>query len=333
MKRISKLLSIILVIVLTLAIIPVSSLTASAGVIAPEIKLVSNTAAANIGEVISVDVSVPKNSRYCNISLDFIYDSTNFEFVEVISKHEFDAEMINTTHTSNSIRFVGTDTTYISDQATTLFTVKLKVLDNCCEMYAIVKEAFIVDENDNNVDVTMDANIVSVPIEIHQPVEENVISLPTCDETGYKTYNCPCGVFVEEHTPATGHIYENRVCVVCGESAPDEVITVVIGEPSITELRAKDGIVLHAIVQGNASGTTVEWTASSDENFDIEASGNDLTIISEKKGYTTFTATVYDSEGNYLSSASVEMYSKAGFFDRIGGFFRALFRTNVIHKY
>ena len=55
--------------------------------------------------------------------------------------------------------------------------------------------------------------------------------------------------------------------------------------------------------------------------------------MAKKKGYTTFTASVYDVNGGLLSSASIEMYSKAGFFDRIGGFFRSLFRTNVIHKY
>lgn len=333
MKMISKILSVVLALVLVLSTFSVLSLTASAGVFAPELKLVPHQAAAKIGDVISVDVVVPENSRYCNLNLDFIYDGSNYEFVDIRSMHEFDAEMINTTYTTNSIRFVATDTTYIRDEATTLFTIKLKVLDNCCEMYLVVKEAYVVDENDKNVNVTMDANIVSVPLTIHQSGNEMVFLRPTCTEKGFKTYNCPCGAFVEENTPAKGHTYENRVCTVCGESATDDVITIVIGEPSITEIRSNDGIVLHAIVQGKAAGTTVKWTASDDKRFETEQSGNDLTIIAKKKGNTTFTASVYNEYGDLLSSASVEIYSKAGFFDRIGGFFRKLFRTNVIHKY
>jgi hypothetical protein len=333
MKRISKLLSVVLAVVLTLAVIPVSSLTASAVIHAPEIKLIPSKAAAQIGEVITVSVTVPKNSRFCGLTLDIVYNKSHFELIEATSKYEFDVDMLNPTHTNSTIRFVGTDTTYIDDDATTLFTMKFKVRNNCRELYAVVKEAYIVDADGKNLDVTMDANILSLPITIHQSGDENLILAPTCIETGYKTYNCPCGEFVEEFTPAVGHNYENRVCVVCGETAPDEVVTVAIREPSMTEIRSKDGIVLHAVVQGDTSGTTVVWTASNDKYFKTEVSGNDLTIISHRKGYTTFTASVYDSHGVVVSSASVEMYSKAGFFDRIGGFFRDLFGTNVIHKY
>lgn len=333
MKRISKVLSVILSIVLTFAIIPMSSMTVSAALVAPEIKLIPNKAAAQIGEIISVDITVPENSRICGLTLDIIYDEANFEFVEATSKYAFDYDVLNTTFTDHSVRFAGTDTTYLDDDVTTLFNVKFKVLDNCCELYAVIKEAYIIDADGRSVNVTMDANILSVPIAIHQPVEENLILAPTCADTGYKTYNCPCGVFVEEFTPALGHTYENGVCVICGEAAPKKEVTVILREPSMTEIRSEDGIVLHAVVQGDTSGTKVVWTASNDKYFETEVSDNELTIIAKKKGYTTFTATVYDSDGIYLSSASIEMYSKAGFFDRIGGFFRKLFRTNVIHQY
>ncbi len=333
MKRISKFLSVVLALVLTLAVIPVSSLTANALIVAPEIKLVPSKAAAQIGEVISVDVTVPKNSRLCSLTLEIIYNKSHFELIDITSKYEFDVDMLNPTHANNTIRFVGTDTTYIDDDATTIFTMKFKVNSNCRELYAVVKEAYIVDANDKNVNITMDANILSLPITIHQSGDENLILAPTCVETGYKTYNCPCGEFVEENTPALGHNYANGICVVCGEISPDKVITVAIREPSITELRSKDGIILHADVQGDTSGTTVVWSASNNKCFETEASGNDLTIISKKKGYTTFTASVYGPNGELVSSASIEMYSKAGFFDRIGGFFRSLFKTNVIYKY
>ena len=62
-------------------------------------------------------------------------------------------------------------------------------------------------------------------------------------------------------------------------------------------------------------------------------SDSDLTIVSKKKGTTVFTASIVDSDGTVVSYASIEMESKAGFFDRIGGFFRKLFGTNVIYDY
>ena len=332
MKKISKFLSVLLALVLTFAIIPVSSITASAAVIAPEVKLVPSKAAAQVGDVITIYVTVPKNSKLCNINLDIVYNTSNYELMEATSKYEFDIEMLNTESVGSTVRFVGTDTTHISDNTTVLFTMKFKIINKCRDIYAIVREAHIVDENDQIVNVSADANLLSVPITIHQSGDEQVYKLPTCEETGYKTYNCPCGVFVEEFTPAVGHRYSSGSCIVCGQKAPEDKVTVIIREPSRTELRSKDGIILHAEVQGGTNNTVV-WSASDSKCFKTEASGNDLEIISNKKGYTTFTASVYDSDGKVVASASVEMYSKAGFFDRIGGFFRSLFRTNVIYQY
>ncbi len=105
-----------------------------------------------------------------------------------------------------------------------------------------------------------------------------------------------------------------------------------IQSPSITTIRCKDGIILHANLNGTyPEGTRIEWT-SSNGNFDKSVvDGNSLKIISKDKGYTTFTATLYDADGNVLATDSVEMYSKAGFFDKIGGFFRNLFGTTKIY--
>ena len=174
MKRISKLLSVVLALVLTLAIIPVSSVTASAAIIAPEIKLVPSKAAAQIGDVITVDVTAPKNSRLCGLALDIIYNKAHFELIEATSKYEFDVDILNPEQASNTIRFVATDTTYIDDDATTLFTMKFKVRSNCRELYAVVKEAYVVDENDKK----------TVGIEIHSG--RNRIVRRIFEHLGYK---------------------------------------------------------------------------------------------------------------------------------------------------
>ena len=105
-----------------------------------------------------------------------------------------------------------------------------------------------------------------------------------------------------------------------------------IQEPSITEIRNKDGIVLHANIEGNVpDGSYVVWESSND-NFCEVVDGNKLEIIAENKGYTTFKATLYDINGNVLASETIEMYSKSGFFDKIGGFFRSIFGLTIIHE-
>ena len=102
---------------------------------------------------------------------------------------------------------------------------------------------------------------------------------------------------------------------------------IVIREPSITTIRCKDSIVLHADVNKTLpSGSRIEWTTNNN-NFKTKTAsdGKSFTITSESKGDTVITATLYSSSGNVLERETIEMTSKAGFFDKIGGFFRSLF--------
>lgn len=106
-----------------------------------------------------------------------------------------------------------------------------------------------------------------------------------------------------------------------------------IVEPTKTVIRYKDGIILHAEIEKLAEEITVEWTADND-NFKMKESDDGLscTIISNSTGDTVVTATLYDDDGNILGEDSIEMTSKAGFFDKIGGFFRSLFGTTKIYE-
>ena len=73
-------------------------------------------------------------------------------------------------------------------------------------------------------------------------------------------------------------------------------------------------------------GADIEWSTSN-KNFTMEVSadGKTCTIAPDKKGDTTFTATVYDKDGNEIDSDEQTMTSKAGFFDKIIAFFKKLF--------
>ena len=143
----------------------------------------------------------------------------------------------------------------------------------------------------------------------------------------------------QENIPALSHSFENGICKICGVSDPSYVpeepvynYTFNIQLPSRTEIRNKDGIWLHANVEGTApNGSYVRWE-SSNGYFDTSADGSNLKIIAKNKGYTTFTAILCAADGTELARDTVEMYSKSGFFDKIGGFFRSLFGTTKIYE-
>lgn len=106
-----------------------------------------------------------------------------------------------------------------------------------------------------------------------------------------------------------------------------------IRTPSTTSIRYKDGIVLHADANRTLpSGSKIQWTTSNG-NFKTTAStdGKSLTIVSNSNGSTDITATLYSSTGAKLDSVTITMTSKAGFFDKIGGFFRGLFGMTRIY--
>lgn len=108
---------------------------------------------------------------------------------------------------------------------------------------------------------------------------------------------------------------------------------IVIRTPSRDTIKYKDGIVLHADTKATLpAGSRIEWTASNN-NFKTEASsdGKSYTITSNSKGSTIFTATLYSSSGAVLEKETIEMTSKAGFFDKIIGFFRSLFRLTKVY--
>ncbi|MBQ4645256.1 MAG: leucine-rich repeat protein [Clostridia bacterium] len=162
-----------------------------------------------------------------------------------------------------------------------------------------------------------------------------VVTEPTCTETGYTTYTCTVcdDTYVDGETSANGHSFSNGNCTVCGETDPDYYVFSVKA-PSRTKIRNKDGIILHTDITGNAPADSyVEWT-SNNNNFGktVMNDGKSLQVIANNKGNTSFTATLYDANGNELATDSVELYSDSGFFQKIGGFFRSLFGAIKIYE-
>ncbi len=163
---------------------------------------------------------------------------------------------------------------------------------------------------------------------------KSVVTAPTCTSEGYTTYTCHCGdTYTGDYVDALSHNYKDGICTDC--EAPDPLyFTFEIQQPSRTTIRCNDGIKLHTKIIGNLSdGSRIEWSKNNNNfNMTTSASGNEITIISKNNGYTTFTATVYDADNNVIAQDTIEMYSKAGLFDKIGSFFRSLFGGTKIYE-
>ncbi len=183
----------------------------------------------------------------------------------------------------------------------------------------------------------------------------SVVTAPTCAEKGYTTYTCSvCGnTYIADEVSALGHSYgkwyvvtpaqpgvkglERCDCVRCDDykerEIPAEKYIITIQQPSRTTIRCKDGIKLHASVNGTLpEGAKIVWSTNNNYFKTSQIDADSFQIVSNNNGYTTITASLVDADGNVLATDGVEMFSKAGFGDKIGGFFRSLFGSTKIYE-
>ncbi len=171
---------------------------------------------------------------------------------------------------------------------------------------------------------------------------------PTCTEDGRGVLHCSkCyEVIREDVVPATGHTpgewtitteptadkegKKEKFCEVCGEKLEEAVIAKIpvmenlINAPSKTTVNYIDSITLTVDASKIPEGGYVVWNVDNFNFIPVE-DGNDLHITSFSSGDTTFTATVYDAEGNAVGTDTQVVNSKAGFFQKIIAFFKILF--------
>ncbi|MGN0573885.1 MAG: InlB B-repeat-containing protein, partial [Acutalibacteraceae bacterium] len=110
-------------------------------------------------------------------------------------------------------------------------------------------------------------------------------------------------------------------------SPAEDGLTVSIRTPSTTSVDYGDSIILHLdIDRPLPDGAYIEWSESNG-NFDMSVSADGLTckILPKSSGKTVFTATVYDKDGNVISSDTQEMTAKAGLWQKIVAFFKKIF--------
>lgn len=186
----------------------------------------------------------------------------------------------------------------------------------------------------------------------HDWEKEYTIDAPsTCTAKGSKSYHCTRCEEKNDITviPANGHSAgeweiktpatylangeEIKKCTICDVVLEERAIAklvspaVNIKTPSTTTINYGDKIVLHAETsKALPNGWRIKWTAdNSNFTYSVSADASTCTISPELNGSTTFTATVYDENGNVMSTDTQKMTSKAGFFDKLSAFFRNLF--------
>ncbi len=106
----------------------------------------------------------------------------------------------------------------------------------------------------------------------------------------------------------------------------------IIINPSETTIKYGDAIILNVPSAKVPEGGYVEWKVDNESCFKCSKhSETSLRLDPEKSGTVTVTATIYDADGNAVSTDSQTMTSKAGFFDKIIAFFKRIFGlTKVI---
>ena len=178
----------------------------------------------------------------------------------------------------------------------------------------------------------------------HTAVIDNAVAA-TCTTTGLTegSHCSTCGTVIKARTtvPATGHTDMNNdgLCDKCGKSiAPTVYPKLSIRTPSVTTVSYGFTLNLHANVTDLPEGARVAWSMDG-SGFELIPSADGMTcgVKSVSKGSATITAKVVDKSGNAVKdasgneiTASQQLTSKAGFFQKLAAFFKRLFGSNMV---
>ena len=178
----------------------------------------------------------------------------------------------------------------------------------------------------------------------HTAVIDNSVAA-TCTTAGLTegSHCSTCGTVIKARTtvPATGHtdMNDDGLCDKCGKSlAPTVYPKLSIRTPSVTTVSYGFTLNLHANVTDLPEGARVAWSMDG-SGFELmpSADGRTCGVKSVSKGSATITAKVVDKRGNAVKdangneiTASQQLTSKAGFFQKIAAFFKKLFGSNMV---
>ncbi len=280
---------------------------------APNIVLSSNFKYANIGDVITVTVTLPKNSSISGITADICFDSSTYKPLEMKSG-DFNAT-VNYNFDDGKSRFTTANATTF-EQEGILCTLKLEVLKTSNTNISLdVVEAIDVDYNL----VSIHADDIVFCSE-HQYDNWIVVVEPTCCSNGVEKAVCiSCGAEQERSIPVTKHTYTwYTISVVTCETDG-----VMLGECTVcgaTDVKAtlKTG---HNIVDGVCQNCGYTENIGNDDpnTDDNENTGNEDNNDDNNEDVT-------DPSEN--CSCNCHKSGISNFFFKIGLFFQKIFGSN-----
>ena len=141
--------------------------------------------------------------------------------------------------------------------------------------------------------------------------------------------------------PATMPAYDIIFTAVFEKSTVQTGTRLSIKTPSTTTVNYGFTLNLHANVTDLPEGARVVWSMDG-SGFELIPSADGMTcgVKSVSKGSATITAKVVDKNGNAVKdangneiTASQQLTSKAGFFQKLAAFFKKLFGSNMVIPY
>ncbi|MBR2952877.1 MAG: hypothetical protein IKC45_00670 [Clostridia bacterium] len=209
---------------------------------APEVSLKVDKQTVRKGETVTVTVNVPKDSKICVTTIDFIYDTACYTLDEAKANGLISGEQFNDNYEGKKIvRY----TASVIDGITTggeLFTVELKVKKPDGKLKLDIKEVYV-DENGEAKDVTVRVKAKSTleaVLTCRHDFQETIIKPATCIKDGEKAQECKiCGftkdsavieakghtlntVTVEPTCDKAGKQYDE--CTVCNWKSAEKVL-------------------------------------------------------------------------------------------------------------
>lgn len=172
---------------------------------------------ADVGDTITVTVSISANSGLGGLDFNLNYDTNCFQYVSSSSSALFEMPLINDT-TSGKVRFSGVSSNVVNSSGG-LLTAKFKILKTGGNLSVTVIEAC--DGNNNPVN-----NVGGSSLTIkcaHGKAQWTVTKKATCTQKGVETRTCSCGdvstreIPMTEHTVGTYKTIKDASCTEKGE--------------------------------------------------------------------------------------------------------------------
>jgi hypothetical protein len=226
-------------------IIAFSSLAVVSFAAAPDISMmVKGAGNAKAGDVITVEVKVPKKSNLIAATLYLVYDNEFFKLVSMAPIEESMQPIVNMEFAKNKALYAGVHIDRLRDAAT-LFTAQFEVLKRGGKISLEADEVYYITDGQRT-EVTKEVNdklkddAVTITCPHNEKTTTNV-SDPTCAVEGKKVETCKeCGLKTDIAIPKLAHTgtdvvviketsckepgTKGKKCTVCGQTFDETTI-------------------------------------------------------------------------------------------------------------